>query len=444
MLGIDFLKAPTAITVAGLEFMDYQDSKFYQDLVKVISEVIVDKDGVYTLDTDRKTATAIQDMVMERTGIKLNVRSPEESVSNLAIDAGFFIPNGLINIKNIEAILSSDNSSIGTTFRKLNTDVLRGYVDTSKARIGGDFSKVEFTLYTGKFISSFISRGFLEKHKVTVGEALAGFIIHELGHIFTGFLYLTRTVIDSIMPVAAAKLITNKDLYGKERVAVVHEALKDLECPERPDASTLDKLEPEEMILMFSKYIANRDMRRTLSIGAGDRVSEVIADMYVIKMGCSKNLVIALAALHEQSTNFNLKAVAIVGALAAAMGFLTPILIAFGGAIFIYTTAYQISKFLLPNSLYDSNYRRLKNLLRESINMLNDTKGIDNRAKAQMLKDIREMEKVIDEAKPFFEGTAVQRVVGWIMSGSDFKAQDLEHYTDELLAHTLSTYKETF
>lgn len=107
-------------------------------------------------------------------------------------------------------------------------------------------------------------------------------------------------------------------------------------------------------------------------------------------------------------------------------------------SIFLILTYF--SSFLSPNDTYDSPYRRVKTILRDYVVRLNGSKEVDPKTKAQMLKDAKELEKIVDDSKPFLEGTWVQRTIGYIFNGSDFRAQEFEHYTDELVGHTLSLY----
>ncbi len=50
------------------------------------------------------------------------------------------------------------------------------------------------------------------------------------------------------------------------------------------------------------------------------------------------------------------------------------------------------------------------------------------------------MESIIEEEKPFLESTAVQRLLGWLVNGTDFRKNDFEHYTAELVSTTLSIH----
>lgn len=447
MLGIDFLQPPRPITVAGVEFMDYQDQKCYLDLVSIFNKTLVDEvteNGNRVAFTGgRDTLIAIEELIFNTFGIKTDVRAPSETVDTLAVDSGWFSPNHVFNNKGLDGVMNPSDSNIGRAFRRLRTDVLRGWVDTAKGKVGGDYSKVTFTLYTSKYIDSFLKSNILSRYNLTMSEGVAAFLLHEVGHIFTSFLFVTRNVIDTIMPAIAARMVIDGRKYGKERSAIIHQTLSELECTTRPTVEELDKMGGQEIVVMFDKAINTRDIRRTLSLGATDRGAEIYADLFAVRCGVPKALVGALLALDYgdilKRFSISMTSVAIASAIAVM-----PVFAVLSAVIGVLSGLLHAHAMTNPNELYDSPYRRVKNLLRDQIIALNGAKYIDNRTKAQMLKDAKELEEMISESKPFFEGTAVQRLLGWIFSGSDFKAAEFEHYTDELVAHSLSIYKDAF
>lgn len=447
MLGIDFLTPPRPITVAGMEFMDYQDQKSYQDLAAILSKVLVDeqvegKDKVAFV-SGRDGTEAIEELIMDSYGINIRLIAPSDSVQNAAVDSGYFLPNHILNNKGVEQLLGSDESSIGRAFRRLKVDILNGWVDTAKAKVGGDYSKVRFTLYIQRYIDDFISTKYCERHKVTMAEALASIILHEVGHIWTGFLFVTQNVVDSIMPCIAARMVINGKKYGRERSAIIHETLRELECTTRPTTEELDNMDGQALIVMFDKAIATRNIRRTLSLGTTDRASEIYADLFAARCGVPKKMIAGIANVSTESIGRNISiwciGVAVLMATVSAP-FLASISAIIGIGVGLLALHFSIN----PNSEYDSPYRRLKNILRDHILHIQESKELDARSKAQLVKDAKEMSDMVEEAKSFFEGTAVQRLLGWMFSGSDFKAQEFEHYTDELIAHTLSIYKDAF
>lgn len=439
MLGIEFLNRPKEFRFDGQEFMDYQKGDLFKDLAKMLEKSLIQEGNNWYLDREGDGPEDLEKVIMEHTGILIELNSMQ--VQNAAVDAGFINPGNVLNIKGIENFMSAKDSSIGQTFKRLKADVLKGWVDTSTGKIGGDFSKVKFSLYLNDYINSFIRHKVIERYKVTMPQALAAIIVHECGHVFTGFLHVYRSVIDPIVTTTAIRLIVDGKLYGKERVEIVKEAFKVMDVGQKVDESAIADFTGDEFIVYFNKATGTRDTRRTLSLGTQDRSSEIYADLYAVRMGCPKSLVAALAALPDQSGILG------IAWLYNMLGICAAILVCHGplavicGANSIFLVLTYFASFLSPNDTYDSPYRRVKTILRDYVVRLNGSKEVDPKTKAQMLKDAKELEQIVDDSKPFLEGTWVQRTIGYIFNGSDFRAQEFEHYTDELVGHTLSLYK---
>ena len=446
MLGIDFAKVPAGLKgIAGMEFMDYQSPDFYNELRAAFAKCVKETQAGNSLVMEEAEVEAVNNIVFKHTGMLIDFHEPNEyEVANAAIDAGWFSPGNIVNIKGIEQWFSAKESNIGKAFKALKVNVIKGWVDTSKGRVGGDFSKIKLDIFVQKYLDTFLSPKSLARNKTTMADALAMIVLHECGHAFTGFLYIVKTYMDSMMTLCAVRLIENNKAYGKERVAIVKETLSVLECDVAVDQDTIDKLDNEGLVVFFNKATINRDYRRTLSLGTADRGSEIFADLFAVRFGAPKVMVAALASLpslgnYEKIQTVLWTGIAILGYL-AFLPFYTGLGILMAGLHIVS----GIDTMINPSNTYDSPYRRIKALLRDQIVRLNEDKRIPARDKVQMLKDAKEMEKMVDEQKPFLEGTAAQRLTGWMYSGSDFKLQQFEHYNEELTAHTLSLYKEAF
>jgi hypothetical protein len=430
-----------------MEFMDYQKGNLFKILVDFLTKEMVNEKSREDLrqhwqfrDFDR-LKEGINVIFLKETGINLDLQV--EGTSNAAVEAGWFNPGNVLNIPGIEEWFSSSQSSIGAAFKSLKTDILKGWIDTSTGKVGGDYSKIEFRLWVNAWVDQFLKQKVLDKWKCTMPEALATILIHEAGHVFSGFLHVHRTIVDPLVSTTAIKLIVGGKKYGKERVEVVKEAFKILEVSQKVEESDIINFSGEDFTVYFNKAIKTRDVRRTLSLGTQERSSEIYADLYSVRMGCPRSLVAGLASLPGLSMlavlfmNFQLAVV--IGVIGPTI----PIGLALAGISFLLTPLIYLSSTLVGSN-YDTPYRRIKTVLRDYIVQLNANTEIVKRDKIKFLEDAKAMEKIIEANKPFFESTGLQRLVGWMSDGSDFKAQQFEHFTDELLAHNLSLYKDTF
>lgn len=443
MLGIDFLKQNSPLNFAGMEFMDYVSSELYPNLVKFFGEYIVkdDETNLDIINISKESVDKFREIIFPATGMNILLTS-SSTIGNMGVDVAFMNPQNLLNISGLDSFVDKSETTIARAMKIMKTDILKGWVDTSTGRIGGDFSKIEFVISVNPWIAEWNKTKVLARLKISKAEALAIATCHELGHIFTGLLYITRSCFDAVLPAVAIRQISDKSIYGKERVTIINDTLKELDIPGLAKVDDVATMEADQLAVYFSKAINNRDMHRTLSIGTAERGSEVLADLYATRMGCPKAMVAGIAAL---KSDFPVAGMSVAGALSIYFGALgAGVLSGMAGTIFAGMVLLRASMFLSPGNTYDTPYRRMKNILRDTIVNLNDNKNMDRREKVKLLATAKDMEKTIESFKPLFEGTGVQRLIGYISSGTDFRATDFEHYTDELLAHSLSLYKDTF
>lgn len=446
MIGIEFLRKPLGIDRSGLEFMDYQNGNLFKTLSSFLTEEMeysVPKDDIvkhWRFKNFDRLKEGLNAIFLQETGINFDLQ--EKGVPNAAVESGWFNPGNVLNIPDIDQWLSVSQSNIGDAFKTLKADVLKGWIDTSTGKIGGDYSKIKFKLYVNAWVDQFLKWKVVEKWKVTIPEALAGILIHEAGHVFSGFLHVHRSIVDPLVSTTAIKLIVDGKKYGKERIEIIKETFKILEIGQKVEAAEVSDFSGSDFVVYFNKAIQTRNVRRALSLGTQERSSEIYADLYSVRMGCPKSLVAGLVSLPKTSLLsilfFNLMIAALVGCFIVTL----PYGLLLAGLPFLLTPIIYFSS-LLVGTNYDTPYRRVKTILRDYVVQLNAETDIVKRDKIKFLQNAKEMEKIIDENKPFFEGTGIQRLVGYITNGNDFKAQQFEHYTDELIGHTLSLYKDT-
>jgi hypothetical protein len=451
MLDIDFIKAdvPLQFKLGGLEFMDSaRERNVYETLSRAFDEILVQKDlgkhGTWDmLEWGKSEKEAISKIIMAETGILINFVDTGEL--GLAINSGFLAPGAVLNNKDVEKVVDGKYNSISQAMKVLNADVLRGWVDVKAGRIGGDFSKVQFDIYINNLPGLFFNTDFLTKHNLSMGQAMAMAVIHELGHPFSGFYFLVRQTTDAILVSLTSRMMMEAPASNR-RVAVYKEFAKELGIPDRIDEQAIGGMDDEGNITAFlNKMVANRNIRSTLSLGVADRSSEVYADMFAMKMGCPKALVTMLRSITGSGVPVWLHMFIWIPTLAflpwlgiaaiplALTGFLQ-------GSLFLYLDlVYHVA----PNDTYDNPYRRVKAVLREYAAEVAATPG-NNADKALMLKKAKEIEALVEEQKHFMEGTVMQRFAGWMVSGTDFKAAEFDHYTQELLNHNLSLYTDYF
>ena len=283
----------------------------------------------------------------------------------------------------------------------------------------------------------------MKKLNVSPAQALAGTLRHECGHVFTGFMMLERRSVDTLIPFMAAKMYSKVE-DKKTKFEILKSSLQVLEVNDKVDKDVADYVDEENIILYFNKMLESRNLKRTLSLGTTTRMSEIYADMYAIKMGAGKSIVAALSTkvsilpAWEYALIIGLP-IMLLGAMGIQAIGMVPLLV-MGSFIF----GMEFTANLIPGVDYDSPWRRAKTMLRFHVDEIANNKDLKGAEKVKMVKEAKELEKYIDDNKPLLEGTAIQRLWGWMTSGADFKAQDFEHYTQELISHNLSLYIDHF
>lgn len=451
MLDIDFIKpdVPLQFKLGGLEFMDsVRERNVYETLSQAFDEVLVKKDlgkhGTWDmLEWGKSEKEVISKIIMAETGLLVNFVDSGEL--GMAINSGFLAPGAVLNNKDVEKIVDGKYSSISQAMKVLNADVLRGWVDVKTGRVGGDFSKVQFDLYINNLPGLFFNTDFLTKYNLSMGQALATAVIHEMGHPFSGFYFLVRQTTDTILVSLTSRMMMEAPASNR-RVAIYKEFAKELGIPDRIDEQAIGGMDDEGNITAFlNKMVANRNIRSTLSLGVADRSSEAYADMFAMKMGCPKALVLMLRSITGPGVPLWLHMFIWIPTLSFLpwLGIAAiPLALAgfFQGSLLLYL---DLVYHAAPNDTYDNPYRRVKAVLREYAAEVAATPG-NSADKALLLKKAKEVEALVEEQKHFMEGTAMQRFAGWMVSGSDFKAAEFDHYTQELLNHNLSLYTDYF
>lgn len=448
MIGIEFLKkdVPFQASIAGLEFMERVTPTMFKRLEGFFEPLVKEINGETKLVMNKEDYSDLDAIIFAESGVLVNSRAPVIGEPELAIDSGFIIPNHLMNKAIVENFYAAHHSNVATAMKAFKTDIIKGWVDTKTGRIGGDFSKVKFELLCGGDINRYFLKELYEKYKVTYHAGIAAFICHEIGHVFTHFLTIQSQCFDTASCYVTTRLALDAKTTS-ERFNVIKDFGKVTETEIPIKENDVENLDESSINVMLTKFIADRNTRRSLSLGSHIRMSETYADIYALKVGCPKTLVVALSSM----TDFPIPVGKFftIGAVGTAVLFsISPPLGVYAGvhiaAVSIIFGLCKLSHSLEIESNYDSPYRRAKNVLRVYAAEINSNKKVSVKEKTELLKKAHEIEKILDEVKPYFEGTSIQRLLNWLEFGADFKARDFEHYTQELLSHNLSLYTEYF
>lgn len=439
MISIDFL---TPKKLEGMEFIDFQNKAFANDLSDALQLHITEVGGKQILSRD---VEALMYKIIEKYTGFANIKLSLEDFGNLSVDAGFFSPNHIYNIPNLDNFLMPEDTKLYAWFAQNSGKMFKGSVDLSTGKVEGAFKYIPVNLNINRNISDFLPEKYVTQFGIPVHRLLAGIIGHELGHLFGACATMDQSIKDNFIIRMALATYKNEG-NPKLRIQIVKDASKLLDL-ERLKDDEIEKLtDQESTMLMFDKLVAQRNTSRALSLGVTEMSAEVMADAYAIRMGFDKETLGAIYVFYKDGVIQTLNFVVFMSCFLTILMSITnaPMVWTYGGVfvgsffLTILTIFAVMSYFGYGDSgSYNAPQRRFEDGLRQMIARYKSDTTLPMAVKKQDIAYIDEMLKINNSLKPLFEGTVVKRIAGWVMNGGDFKAKELEHHTQALNNHEI-------
>lgn len=432
--------------VDGLEFIEFQKSDLYRKLSEHIKSFI-DEDN----KLDQKCAAGIKALLKEHTGFS-NIKITFKPEGNFNVDVGFFSPNHVINNQFVDDLLKVNETTLYRWFSKNKDKIFKGSIDYKTGKVDGSFAEVPVIMNINPDLNQTFPKDKVAKFGVPLEGVVAGAIAHETGHIFGACMMLQTNASDNVL--AKAALMHYRGANKEDRVVVLKDiaSVLDMKVPKQDELESLAGQEGDETIfLYFNKMISQRNTSRSLSVGVSKMSSEVVADMYAIRMGCDKGVIAAIAILTDHGCITTVLNSLIVAGLLTTLftGNLTIIALILGAPVaptFAMVGTFFSVMFFIDyfgrgySGVYNADHRRMDDALRGLIAKFKDDKNIDSNQRKELVLEIEKLLVLNNKLKPWFANTAIYRAVGWLFSGSDFKAQEVEHYTQVLSNHELNLF----
>lgn len=263
-----------------------------------------------------------------------------------------------------------------------------GAVNLKNGTVTGVFSK--FPVKIG--IGSLFITGLDGADSVFTADEVTAIIIHELGHAFTTFEYLSKTVMTGLV-IGSSVRNTVGITDQKERTSIIMKASKDanMMVDENFIIAALEKHGEKADIVLLCEHVKNRNkLSKTNAYDA--RNCEQIADQFAVKHGAAAALGSALEKLHKYSYDINyrstfmyvtLEIMKIIGLMFLGASLLGGglIMIAWGLMVFIFSNP--------GTKIYDDPKDRLIFLKRQ---LIDDLKQLDKQKTKNhvVIKDITE------------------------------------------------------
>lgn len=419
------------LKIAGLEFMDFQSRDFFNEMVALFEPVV--QDGQLT-----ELPMGVHEVIKKYTGFE-NLNFNLIDYGNLAIDAGYVSPGNILNSKDIEYFLPKGQTNLYRWFTQNQSNLMRGTIDFKTGKVGGAYATMPFEIYINHDLTEFMPK----KADLDMAEQLIAFITHELGHAFSGVFSIHRFLMDSYAITSAVHFMSNQS-HGQTEVAIYKDALRLMEIDEK-QVKDLKKIaesgDSEVIVTSLTKLSQQRTQMNSRSLGVDLMNAEVLADVYAIRMGCDKALIEGTKGLNEVSGMELFMGTLMSGVVTAMItASCIPILGFIVGAFLLgmALTSFMYFSMTMVADIYDTPYRRILNMFQEQIQRLKQAKNMSDSDKRKAIRDLEKNLKIVQEAKPFFEDTGMQRLLTWMFSEGSPRYDALEHYTKIMLNNEMT------
>lgn len=440
--------------VAGLEFMNFQNDTFYVTLVSIIKEHLSYATKVPVLQ--KTVQEPLLKVLKDYTGFE-NITVKFAEYGNLYMDTGYFSPGHVINMKHVEFWLDSSETTIYRWFTQNKDKIFKGTVDYKTGKVGGSFCTIPLELGINVNVSEYFGVKETERWNVQPEDLLAGGICHEMGHAFSGCMMMATAFHDNVVAQASIAAYRNCK-RDEDRVVVLKDSatLLGLKTPKADELLEFAKQSNDESFMMYyTKMVAQRNNQRALSVGVSEMTSEVVADMYAIRMGCGKGIVAAIGVLTSRGVissfmgNFLVSIAAgiylavTIGSFFILMGGAVT-LPAFIGMMCTLSAMSFILNFFSPyySGVYNTDPRRMEDAVRQLIAKIKECKGMPTQEKTKLVDDISQLLKRVEQSRGFLDNTVIYRAMGWLLVGSDFKLREIEHFTQALTNNEMTILAE--
>jgi len=434
MFGIGFLRQGR---LAGLEFIDFQPNDFAKELCAAIEEYVTINRAEETV-LNEGVGDAILPIIEKYTGFK-NITVEMMKEPNFMVDVGYMSPGNILNIQNIEQWYDVTKSTLGQWYAQNKSKVFKGAIDYKTGKVSGAYAELPIKLYLGRPIGELFNRKEVQKLKISEAEMVGGCIAHELGHCFSACSVIDTSANDNFVIRGALAALGAANTKEK-RIAVIRNtaSLMDAEIEAKDNVAAMAELEDDkvqEVLIYFNALITRRNSRRALSIGVAEMSSEVLADMYAVRMGFDRGITATLKIFAGSRVSSIATTTGIIclltGMIMMQLALIAPIiyLVAMlGMSLFNFLFVYGVMSY---SGEYNSPFRRLEDAVRQLIAKLKEV-NMPTKDKVELAERAGALLKQCEEYRPIISGTVLDRLLGRLVNGSDYKYQEFEHFTQAI------------
>ena len=390
-----------------------KNSYFFDELVKIVTDIRkLDKRPT---KSDYK---ALEDFLLKEKGYNITIKPCygfDAWIMPAMMDANHPLKEKWREIAAANKKIAKKLSSDTTKFLSKN-EIINGTIDSKTGRIGGDFSKIKVEIGIGHL--------WMDTKAGMTAKETASVIMHELGHNFYYFEFLSRLTISNYLMTIFCDEFLNSAVESR-RVVIIDEAKKK-GYELNHEALVKAKTEEEIRLIIHSDSVNQSfsDIGRSIY---SVRNFEALADQYVVRNNAAKYLSSALVKLYKKYPTGTFS-----GFTERFFLYMLETLfhvVTFGAILII------IAIFGEEDHTYDKPVRRiivLRNQLRTRLN----NKDISNEEKERLYSSIKDIDELIEKANDYDEiALMFWRLLPW--NSSKIEHTKLQKGIEDLTASPL-------
>lgn len=290
----------------ALEAIDFQDTKFFDELTASVQKVMDMPEPRYPKEMPAfygsKEMLDILKIVKKHTNISL-FYDPEYYLVGPAIQIAKYNKNHIFLFNDDWTDKNEQITDAKTIMKNMNSFALKGNVDLRRNWVDGIFAEhkslllLPVLLFYNK-LSGWDSAG---THFKTNAREIAAFILHEVGHTFTYFEFLGRTVATNQILSGVTKALATNDVKIIETVLVNAGSLLNMSKEQR---DMLNNVKNDKDIAVVLLDASIQKCTSELGHSIYDFTScEQLADQYATRCGAGKDLVYALSKIDKDDSD---------------------------------------------------------------------------------------------------------------------------------------------
>ena len=353
------------------ESIAFQNTTFFDELTLAFDEV---KNLKETDVGDSEPIYRISKIIKNHTNLNITIDAENDYPPCIDIP-NIDRNNPLINAAQRAIVNSTD----GLTMIESSNEVLHGTVNIKTAKVSGVFSDIKAKMYLGK--------AFIQGNKYSSQE-LAAIALHEVGHLFTYFEFITRTVRTNQVLAGLSKILDGSENQEKREVALLS-AKKALKL-DKLDLSQLKDVNTKTTQVVLIDALV-KETRTELGYNLFAESSwEYLCDQFSARHGAGVHLATALSKIYKSHFNISYRSLAVY----LAVEMIKVILISIPGFLGILFLMVILDS--QDGGGYDLPSARLKRIRDQATQYLKN-KQISDVERRRILDEIESIDKLLAE-----------------------------------------------